>query len=301
MRRSTIKRLTTVLLLMAATLSSNAQLNPFQASYFQNRYLYNPATAGMSDGLNISTGYRQQWNNIPGGPKNMILAADLKPSDRVGLGLNIADDQSGLIRQTRIMGTYAYHLPLGENNQQLHFGLSFGVDDSRVNYAAIHGDVTDEQVAQYNQLKAYIDGDFGIAYTNNHLYIGSAIPNLKSAFFKTSDSRFDADRLLFVGMASYKIPLQSDDRSFVLEPLAGYRIVKGYDNIIDAGVNFTLNNYGLYMESVYHSSKSLGIAFGLDQDAYAINLAYNLETGPLAQYTQGAFELGLKLRLFKKP
>jgi type IX secretion system PorP/SprF family membrane protein len=290
----------TLLLLAAGTLSSKAQLNPFQAFYFQNQYLYNPAAAGMSPELNINTGYRQQWSSFPGTPKTGIITMDYQPTERVGLGLNVNDEQAGLIRQTRVMATYAYHLPLGDNNEKLHFGLSLGINDARVNYAAVQGDVSDDQIAQYNQLKAYVDGDFGAAYTNDHLYVGAAIPNLKSAFFKASDTRFDADRLLFVSVASYKIPLQSDNRSFMLEPLVGYRVVKGYSDIFDAGANFNLNNYGLYLQGVYHTSRSLGLGFGLDQNTYAINLAYNMETGPLAQYTQGGFELGIKLRLFKK-
>ncbi|WP_214070977.1 PorP/SprF family type IX secretion system membrane protein [Mucilaginibacter sp. dw_454] len=292
--------LITLLLVIAATLTSKAQLNPFQSFYFQNPYLYNPAAAGMSPELNIDMGYRQQWSGFPGTPKTGVFTADFQPTERVGLGVNVNDDQAGLMRQTRAMITYAYHLPLGENSQQLHFGLSVGVNDGRINYAAVNGDVTDSQIAQYNQLKAYVDGDFGLAYTNNKLYIGAAIPNLKSAFFKTSDTRFDADRLLFVAVSSYKIPLQGDNSSFMLEPLAGYRIVKDYNGIFDAGFNFSVNNYGLYLQSIYHTSKSLGIGFGLDQGSYAINLAYNLETGGLSQYTEGEFELGLKVRLFKK-
>lgn len=304
MKRTIIKNIgrtaLAAMLLIITGQATKAQLNPFQAIYYQNPYLYNPAMAGMDKDLEINSGYRQQWSGFPGTPRTTSLTADYQPTDKVGVGLNINDDQAGLIRQTRIMGTYAYHLPLGENNQQLHFGLSLGVNDARVNYANVKGDPTDVEIAQYNQLKAYIDGDFGIAYTNNQLYIGTAVPNLKSAFFKSSDTRFDADRLLFISIVSYKLPLQSDNRSFVLEPLVGYRVVKGYSNIIDGGFNFTMNNYGLYMQAIYHSSRSLGLGFGLDENTYALNLAYNLETGPLAIYTQGAFELGLKIRLFRK-
>jgi type IX secretion system PorP/SprF family membrane protein len=288
------------LLLSAIALSSKAQLNPFQAIYYQNPYLYNPAMAGMEKVLNINTGYRQQWSSFAGTPKTTAFTADFQPVDRVGVGININDDQAGLIRQTRIMGTYAYHLPLGDREQQLHFGLSLGLDDSRVDYASIKGDVSDTEVAQYNQLKAYVDGDFGIGYTDQNLNIGAAVPNLKSAFFKSSDSRFDADRLLFITVVSYKLPLTSGTRSFLLQPLLGYRIVKGYDNIIDGGFNLAMNNYGIYLQAIYHSSESLGLGFGVDQNTYALNFAYNLETGQLRNYTLGGFEVGIKLRLFEK-
>ncbi|MDB4925782.1 PorP/SprF family type IX secretion system membrane protein [Mucilaginibacter sp.] len=294
------KTLLTTLLLTAASLISRAQLNPFNAMYYQNPYMYNPAMAGLSRVLTINTSYRQQWSGFPGTPKTGSLTADFQPADKVGLGLNINDDQAGLIRQTRIMGTYAYHLSLNGQNQQLHFGLSFGIDDSRVDYNNVTGDLSDTEIALYNQLKPYVDGDLGIGYTDNNLSVGAAVPNLKAAFFKSSDDRFDADRMLFITTVSYKIPMQNDDRSFMLTPLAAFRMVKSYNSIVDVGINFNLNNYGLYMQSIYHSSRSVGLGFGLDQGSYALSFNYNLETGSLTQYTQGAFEFGLKLRLLDK-
>jgi len=294
----TVKMMLVILLLLGMALRSEAQLNPFQNMYYQNPYLYNPAMAGLNKGLNLNIGYRRQWSEFPGSPKTSTGTLDYAPTDKVGLGLNINDDQTGLLRQTRIMGTYAYHLPLNGQDQKLSFGLSLGVDNSRVNYNKIVGDVTDVELAQYNLLKPYVDGDFGFAYTSNSLNIGGALPNLKSAFFKNSDSRFDADRLLFITVASYKIPLQSDERNFTIEPLAAMRIVKGYNDIYDAGFNFAMHNYGLYIQGIYHSSKSLGVGFGLDQQTYGLNFNYNLETGALSNFTYGAFELGLRVNLF---
>jgi type IX secretion system PorP/SprF family membrane protein len=295
-----LKALLVLMILLGNTLYSQAQLNPFQSMYFQNKYLYNPAVAGLDRNLNINIGYRQQWNSFPGAPKTGTFTADFQPAEKVGLGINVNDDQSGLIRSTRVMGTYAYHLPLSGQGDHLSFGVSLGVNDARVDYSKINGDVTDVEVAQYNQLKAYVDGDFGMAYTSDRLYIGGALPNLKSAFFKSSDSRFDADRLLFIAIASYKFPLQGDDKGFTLEPLGGYRIVKGYKDIVDAGFNFTLNDYGLYLQSVYHTNKAVAVGVGLDQSTFALNFSYNLETGELSDYTNGAFELGLKIKLFGK-
>lgn len=292
-----------VIVLMSTALISlspaaKAQLNPFQAMYFQNPYLYNPAMAGTEQALRLNIGYRQQWSNFPGTPKTTLFTADMQAANNVGIGLNVNDDQEGLIRQTRVMGTYAYHLPLSGNNEKLSFGLSLGVNDAHIDYNKVNGDLTDAQIAQYNQLKAYVDGDFGMAYTSDKLTVSGALPNLKSVFFKASDQRFDADRLLFITAVSYKINMQSDDNSMQLEPLAAYRKVKGYKDIGDVGFNFRMNNYHIFLQGVYHTSQSMGLGIGLDQNSYLLNFSYNLETGVLSNYTRGAFEFGLKLRLF---
>src|SRR4051812_25738607 len=106
------KNITKVLLatviLTIAGLNVKAQLNPFQSMYFQNKYIYNPAMAGVEQGLNINTTYRQQWTSFPGTPKTGLITADFQPTERVGVGININDEQAGLIRQTHVMGTYAY-------------------------------------------------------------------------------------------------------------------------------------------------------------------------------------------------
>lgn len=287
-------------LLMACALSGSAQLTPFQSMYYQNRYLSNPAMAGVDKDLNLELDYRRQWSEFPGMPRTGSLTLDFQPADKVGLGLNITDDQAGLIRSTRFVGTYAYHLPLGDQNEHLNFGLSLGMNDSRVNLAMVNGDASDQQIALYNQTKPYVDGDLGIAYTSNNFYIGGALPNMRSTIFKTSDNHFDADMLLFIAMTSYKIPLQGEDRAFTLEPLAALRVVKGYNDIVDGGCNLIMNNYGLYLQGIYHSNETFGAGFGLDQQSYVINFSYNMETGALSNFTNGAFEIGIRLRLGRK-
>lgn len=255
-----LKALIIISIILSGTLVCKAQLNPFQSMYYQNPYLYNPAMAGITTGLNLNLGYRQQWSNFPGAPKTSAFTLDYQPTEKVGLGLNINDDRTGLIRQTRVMGTYAYHLPLNGEDKKLSFGISLGINNSRVDYNNIAGDITDDEISRYNQLKPYLDGDLGMAYTSNSLNIGAALPNLKTVFFKSSDERFDADRMIFIAVTSYKIPLQSDDREFILEPLVGYRMVKGYKDIYDAGVNFTLSNYGLNFQGIYIAAKTWHLA-----------------------------------------
>jgi type IX secretion system PorP/SprF family membrane protein len=250
----------------------------------------------MDEVLNINANFRKQWIDIPGSPMSTSLTIDRQVLDRVGLGLNIIDNQAGLIRQTRVMGTYAYHLPLSET-QQLHFGLSFGLDDSRININKVIGDISDVEIAAYNVFKPYVDGDFGVAYTNGRLQVGAAIPNLKTVFFKTSDFSFDANRMTFMALAKYKISVVDDFDNFVLEPIGGFRLVKGYNAIADIGFNFFMSEYGIYLQSIYHTSRSLGLGVGLNRDNYMVNFSYNMETGALSNQTRG-FELGIKVKVF---
>jgi len=290
--------LTTVLILTATC--CKAQLNPYQATYYQNRYLNNPAMAGLEKGLNINLVYLQQWTSFPGAPKSQSLTTEYQPADKIGLGLNINDNQSGIFRQTRLMGTYAYHLPLGDRNQKLNFGVSLGFNDSRINYNAINGDLTDGELSKYNEAKPHVDGDLGISYTSDNLFIEGVLPNLKATFFNSYEQKVDVDRTVFFAAISYKINLSGETGAFSLEPLAACREIKGFTNIFDAGLDFKMNKYHIDLQSIYHSNDNLGFGIAFDQETYAINFAYNLSTGQISSYTNGAFEVGLKLKLFNK-
>jgi type IX secretion system PorP/SprF family membrane protein len=278
---------------------SRAQSNPFHAMYFQNRYLANPAMAGMQQMLNINIGYQQQWNSFPGSPKTQSLTADGGLSDKAGVGLNINNDNAGLIQTTRVLGSYAYHVPLNGDGQKLNFGLSLGINSSSLNNGEVNADMSDNAIRQYNQLKPNIDGDLGIAYTGKNLFVGITMQNLRSIFYGTSDTRVNVDADQFMAMTSYKIKIESYSGMSV-EPLMGLRHISGFSDIVDAGFNFSLDPYGINLLNIYHSNKNMTFGMGFDVQSFNINVSYNTETGPIKTFTGGAFEFGLKMRLFER-
>ncbi|RYE23406.1 MAG: type IX secretion system membrane protein PorP/SprF [Sphingobacteriaceae bacterium] len=295
----------TALLLLLSTVfmqvkTASAQLNPFASMYFQNQYLINPAMAGLDKGLNLNLGIRQQWATMPGSPSTQLVSADYNAGKNVGLGLNISNDQAGLLRQTRAVATYAYHVHLGGNNQRLNFGLSAGVTNQRVNYNEVDGDQGDMQIDRYNnQNKAYLDGDFGASYTSNNLTVQGAIPNLNH-FFKQNTMVMGVDRSLFITSVSYKFALQNLLDGTILEPKVSFRGVEGYKNILDAGLNLSLKNDLLHFYTMYHTSQSESFGFGANINKNVqLMLFYTTETAPLKTYTNGNFEVGLKLHLYK--
>ena len=278
--------------------SVNAQLNPLASQYFQNQYLFNPAMAGINPGLNINASIRKQWSSIPGSPFTQAVSADYL-LNRAAFGVNVYNDQSGLIRSTRAVATYAYHIPLGANNQKLSFGLSAGVLNQRVPLDLVVGDENDLSVARYNDRKSYLDGDFGASYTSNNLTIQGALPNLRTVFNK-DNSNYAVDRSLFFSAVSYRFNLGETINDVAIEPKVCFRGVKGFDNILDAGANLMLADNQLSLQGMYHTSKNVTLGFGLNKPGYAILAFYTTETSAISNYTNGDFELSLVLKLFNK-
>lgn len=295
-KRSVVAALLLVLFTIIQT-SVKAQLNPLSSQYFQNQYLFNPAMAGINDGLNINLSGRKQWSSIPGSPSTQAISADYL-LDRAAFGASVYAEQSGLLKSTRAVATYAYHIPLGQNNQKLNFGVSAGILTQRVPLDQVSGDAGDLSIARYNERQSYLDGDFGTSYTSNNLSVQFALPNLRSVF--NQYNYYAVDRSLYFTAVSYKFDFGEAINNISLEPKVAFRGVKGYTNILDAGANLSLANNQVSIQGIYHSTKSTTFGFGLNKNAFSILAFYTTETSSLNNYTNGDFEISLRLHILNK-
>jgi type IX secretion system PorP/SprF family membrane protein len=266
------------------------------ASYFQNQFLTNPAMAGMG-GLNLNMGVRKQWNTIPGSPFAQTLTADYDLNEKVGIGFNVNNDKSGLFKRTRFVGTYAYHLPLNNQNDKLSFGLSLGLLSENLTNEELIGDADDLSVASYNQRSSFLDGDFGLAYTKGRINIQLAVPNLKG-ILKQDEIRGAIDRTTFFSALSYKIKTGLNT-GLEIEPKVVYRGVNGFNDILDLGANIGYEGNKLNIFGMYHSTKSATIGMGLNYQNFGFSGIYTTSTSALSGYTNGNFELSLKANLLK--
>ncbi|SDD07434.1 PorP/SprF family type IX secretion system membrane protein [Pedobacter soli] len=274
----------------------NAQILPLNAQYFQNRYLVNPSMAGINEGFNINASFRKQWSNIPGAPLTQGITLD-QQLDHVGWGLNICNEKSGGIQRTKAVGTFAYHLPLSNNGQQLNFGISFGANQDRLDLSSVsNSDINDPAIARFNDRGYYLDGDFGISYTSKNLSIEGALPNMR-ALFRKDDLNF-ADKPTFYSAVSYKFNLSSDINAISLEPKAVFRGIKNYQNLWDAGLNASLADDRLYLMAMYHNTQNATIGLGTNYKSTLYFMAYyNTATSAISGYTGGDFEVNIRLNL----
>jgi type IX secretion system PorP/SprF family membrane protein len=223
-------------LVFAASISdSTAQINPLGAQYFQNQYLANPAMAGFQKGMRLNLGYRNQWDNIPGSPKNISVTGDYG-TEKVGVGINFFKDEAGLLNRSRFQASYAYHLPLNDDSQKLHFGISLGIQTERLNNQAIVGSPNDQSAISFNDQESILDGDFGMAYTSSNFSVSGSISNLRRQL-KIEDQQ-TADFGMFYTAIGYKIKLTD----WHVEPKVAYRGVRNFQNIVDVGAEISTSS-----------------------------------------------------------
>ncbi|WP_207428049.1 PorP/SprF family type IX secretion system membrane protein [Pedobacter sp. SYSU D00535] len=291
------------LLLLAGLTANeaNAQLNPLGATYYQNPYILNPAMAGTEQGVQLDLAARQQWSVLPGAPKTQSITAVYGSGKKTGLGLNLYNDEAGLIKNTRVSASYAYHLPLNSEGQHLSFGVSLGLMYERIMNDQMDGDQNDLSVSRFQQRETFLDGDFGAAYVGSRLTAQFALPNLKS-FFQQEEAQGSqlVDRSGYFASLSYKFSFPNAVDGLGLEPTFRYRDIKGLDNIMDIGTNITLAKEQVNVLMLYHTTQSMSVGMGVKATpAIRIHGMYTSGTADLAGNTNGNFELNLKLNLSK--
>jgi len=273
-------------------------VEPLAAQYFLDPYLANPAMAGIDTGLHVNLAYRRQWSGFDGAPETKAMTANYQLFKRVGIGMNIFNDKAGLLNNTKVAFTYAYHLPLSlEGTSALHFGLSGAFIARRLDTKSVNGDPTDPDINAFNRRDNYFEADFGLAYTHKGLTLQASLPNLVS-LVKNSSTDLGIDRSLLFAAAGYKF--ETGDQLSSIEPKVCFRDIKGYDNIVDAGANFTFLQHQLNAFGMYHSSQGFSAGVGVNYRYIAgFQLIYNSQTGGLNNYTNGVFEVNLTVHLFQ--
>ena len=270
-----------------------SQLYPLGAQYFHNQYLGNPGLTGLDSGYRFDLSNRVQWNDVPGAPVTKLFTGMMR-TGRVGLGLNLTKEKEGLTSNIRTMATFAYHLPLNKG-QELHMGISFGMLKQMVRNEDVVGNQADPSVSNYNNRELFLDGDYGMAYTDSKLKVQLAIPNLKN-FFRTDYFR-TSNFAIFYSAISYKLGTSNLKNSMVVEPIIALRGVKGYKNIWDAGSNVSFSNDRINFLGIYHSTgnSTFGIGFNYNS-TIGISSMYTTGTSVLKGFSStGDFEINLKV------
>jgi type IX secretion system PorP/SprF family membrane protein len=287
-------KLLLTLLLSVFTGVVYAQINPFNAQLFQNQYLANPAKAGAEAGARLNLGYKNQWSNMPGSPRNSMVSYDTR-NNKVGLGVSVFNDKSGLINYSKVLGTYAYHLPLSGKNEFFHMGISVGIFRGTLSMEELVADPNDPDLVSFNDREMAVDADAGFAYSNEKFGFEAVFYHLKSQLKKDLRNTVDNHTTYFA--ADYAFPVAE----WSFKSKIAYRGVRNYTDIVDFAVNAQTADEKLDFTLAYHTNKSASFGVGyLHRKQWQVLGVYNTGATPINAYVNGTFEIGLKVNLQKK-
>lgn len=275
-------------------------------NYMYNPLSINPAYAGTRDVLSVIGLYRSQWVGLDGAPTTMNFGMHSPVGKRVGLGLNITNDEIFLSNETYIDLAFSYTLDLADNGK-LALGLKGGahlldINSNRANTGEF--DLNDALAnIDINRFSPQIGA--GAFYYTDKYYLGFSVPNIletehfdEGAISNNSNSSATAkERVNYYLMGGYVFDITEN---LQLKPATLFKLVQGAPLQVDLSANFLIHDR-FTVGAAYRWSAAISGLVGFQvSDQILIGFAYDRETTELQQYNDGSYEVFLRFELFNR-
>jgi type IX secretion system PorP/SprF family membrane protein len=277
-----------------------AQQNLVYNHYFMNPYLYNPSYIAGNGYTELFMNYRKQWAQFNGAPTTATLNLQVPLNYRMGFGVNLYNDQAGVLQTNTGVVSFAYQIYFGKSTSDLHrlgFGMAVGATMSRINLNKVD-DPNDPSLIRNST--SSIDGQFGINYQFNNLKIGFSLPRLFVSNL-VSENGFNTPQLdqlnNTITTISYNFTLSP---RVSIEPFLLYRTSEGVDGQYEALGVVKVDNFawvGASYRQEYGAAAFLG--FNL-KEKLRVGYAYEFAPSQVAGFGNGSHEIQIALRVGKK-
>jgi type IX secretion system PorP/SprF family membrane protein len=275
---------------------------PFYRQYLFNPYLFNPAFVAINDQPELNLVYRKQWVNFQNAPVTTGISLQYPTQGRVSLGLNIMNDKQVLLTNNTFMGTFGYTVPISDT-EAIRFGLSAGVGTNKLDLSSEGINVNDPAIINAANNNVYVDGNFGVAYTNKGLRLGFALTEIfqSDPFTEDAFSEFVLSNLKNrIYSASYKFNVGVME-TLALEPYALYR--QSEDGLQDAWEAGSMLYYKdvLWTGASYNQNNGLGLFLGMNvMDKFRFSYSYEFPPFNSEISSTSSHELHLGVRFGTK-
>lgn len=296
----------TILLLIALgfySSSTQAQQDAQYTQYMYNTLSVNPAYAGSRDVFSFLGLYRSQWVGLEGAPRTFTASMHSPVGERVGLGLNVTNDEIFIAKETYIDIDFSYTLNVDER-KWLALGLKGGahlldINSNRLNTGPFNPGDGESQINVDNKFSPQVG--LGAYYYTDKFYLGLSAPNILETthFDESSNTNQSAatakEKINYYLITGYTFDLNSDLK---LKPAVLFKMVQGAPLQADLSANFLIKEK-LTLGAAYRWSAAFSGMVGFQvSDQLMVGLAYDRETTELQQYNDGSFEVFLRFELF---
>ncbi|MFI2743109.1 type IX secretion system membrane protein PorP/SprF [Zhouia sp. PK063] len=297
-KKSTYKVILTVMVLLVS-FHVKAQQDPQYTQYMYNMMSVNPAYAGSVGTLEIVGLHRSQWVGFDGAPQteNIGIHSPLR-NEKVGLGLNIINDNLGPSNETYFDGNFSYTIKLNYNTQ-LAFGLKAGGKILNLDWSkGIYKDPDDVVYNQNvkNRFNPLIGA--GMFLYADKWYVGFSIPDfINDEYYDDVAEGVNAEQMHYYLTGGYVFDLSY---SLKLKPAVFMKYVAGAPLAVDLSANFLINDMITLGASYRFDDSVSGLAgFQLTQ-SFFVGYAYDYTTTDFNKYNSGTHEIVLRFQLSKK-
>lgn len=290
----------TIALVLFSLLSFNAfsQKEPQYTQYMYNIGSFNPAYVGTVENPEFSGLYRAQWIDIPGAPRTFRFGANLPfQNEKVGLGINIVNDELGPATQTYADISYSYQIMVTDETK-LSFGIDAGGSFLNVDFSKGTFENPGENLSDEMLTKFYPTVGAGAFLYSEDWYLGASVPNfLTEGVYNDEIASVVEDKIQFNFIGGYVFEL-SDNLKF--KPAFLVNTISGSPVNVNLSSNFLISDVVTAGVSYRLDNAFSGLAgFQISNQLFA-GYSYDYNTNLLGEFNNGSHEVILKFYLGRK-
>ena len=301
-----------LILMWMPGLATVAQIQAIFSQYALNKFLYNPAIAGVDGYTTVNLLAKREMVGFDNGPTTFVLSGQTRlledsyimkmlhvkkeenkasRSGNVGIGASIFSDNNGIISKTGFQLTYSYHINFN-NKYQLSFGLSMAGYQFKLNETgAVLTDNTDPVLDKKSFFN--LDANTGTYLLTDNYYVGFSVSNLFQAPLKLGKDvlkDYQVPRTYYF-LGGYKwFPVDN----LKIEPSF---IVQATQNHFNIDINTTANYNDLYWLGIsYRTSNAIILMAGIGVRNLYFGYAYDMNLNEVRNYTSGSHEFIMGIR-----
>ena len=192
-----IKKTYIILILLLSQMAYSQDGIPVYSDYLSdNLYLLHPSMAGAASHNQVRLTARSQWAGVEDAPKLQTLNFNTRLGESSGVGAIFFNDKNGYHSQTGGYLTYAHHLKFSRTDadlNQLSFGISFGLIQSRLDETNFDPEDFDPIIAGIIQSSSYFNIDAGVSYNFLNFSSHFTVKNLIFQNRKINDEGFESN------------------------------------------------------------------------------------------------------------
>jgi type IX secretion system PorP/SprF family membrane protein len=275
-------------------LSASAQ-NMVQTPLTSNRFLLNPALAGVSNDLTIFGGYRNAYAGLEGNPENSVLAGDFGICKNFGGGAILSSESIGVFKNYSMNLAGSYQLRVAKDGI-LSVGAQVGGYVNSIDFTSLNiedgADVALTTQQQYGTswnlgLGAYLKlGKFGL---------GVSSPQVMNTGYVFENENLSVNQISTLNVfANYE---HAVNEKWSVEPIVSFDHYNKSPFLINA--NLLAKHYkGLWLGYGYATNNFHSAMFGYELlEDFHLNYAFSFGGNGIMQGTAGTHELGIAFKI----
>ncbi len=294
-------------ILCLQTVALFAQQENHYTQFMYNKLLLNPGFSGARRVPSVTALYRNQWAGFAGRPQSFLISLDGSLfSERLGGGLVVANQQTGIIKNQFANGALSYDI-IHSEDASIRVGLNGAVRRYTfdVNSPDIYVQERQDQAIKADGAPSVLYGNLGMGLYVDYkeYYFGISIPNMYKNDIGLNKSRsteeFAKEQNHLYLMAGGFIKVASDIH---LKPAVLVKYIKNAPFSVDMNLSAVFKRK-FSAGASYRFGETGGdsidfLAFFQATDNLGVGFAYDYTLSKIGNYTVGSFEALLRYDIF---